>query len=254
MIRVIVACFGLMFFTNAARAETIIVVADIWCPYNCEIGAFKPGIMLEIAQKAFAKHHIKIDYRIIPWSRAIEETRKGTYHAIIGAAKEDAPDFIFPQTEQSKLVNTFYVKKGNPWHYGGIGSLDRITLGVIADYSYSEQLDEYIKTNRRELKKVQVISGDDPLKINVRKLLADRIGVLIEAEYVMQYVLQEDNLGAQIEKAGILPETDSNKLYVAFSPKNSQSERYAKILSEETAKMQKNGELSAIMKRYGLTE
>jgi hypothetical protein len=38
-----------------------------------------------------------VKYQVLPWKRSIIEVRKGNYNAIIGAVKEETPDFIFPE-------------------------------------------------------------------------------------------------------------------------------------------------------------
>ena len=40
----------------AANAETINIVSDEWCPYNCEPGSDRPGFGIEIAMEAYAHY------------------------------------------------------------------------------------------------------------------------------------------------------------------------------------------------------
>lgn len=237
---------------NTAHAETITMVADMWCPYNCEPASDKPGFIIEVASRAFAKHNIHIEYKTLPWSRAIEETRAGNYNAIVAASRDDAPDFIFPDVPQSTMRNAFFVKSDSAWRFDGMASLSAISLGTIDDYSYSPELDRYIHINKNNMKKVQIISGDNALDANIKKLMAGRIGAFIEAEYVVQYRINGSELAGKIKEAGLLPATNQDTLFIAFSPANPQSERYAKILSEETDAMRKSGELKEIMTSYGI--
>ncbi len=64
---------GLM--SAPARAETLLIVADPWCPYNCAPDSTKPGMIVEIVKKAFERHGISVTYETLPWTRAVEETR-----------------------------------------------------------------------------------------------------------------------------------------------------------------------------------
>jgi len=52
-----------------------------------------------------------IVYKILPWNRAIKSTRAGKYHAVIGAAKKEVPDFIVPEKEIGAVKDTFFAKK-----------------------------------------------------------------------------------------------------------------------------------------------
>lgn len=240
---------------TAARAETVTIVGDTWCPYNCGPSSPHPGFMVDIAKQAFARHNIDVEYKTAPWSEAISDTRKGKYTAIIGAATKDAPDFIFPDIPQGWMRNVFYVKKGNSWRYSGMDSLKTIILGLIADYSYDEEMDDYIAKYRLAPERIQMMAGDNALGINLRKLLRGKIGAIIENQYVMQYYLSLNSMADKIEEAGHRPPSGQDYIFIAFSPKDKPlSHKYAAILTQETAKMRKNGELHAILDVYGMED
>jgi polar amino acid transport system substrate-binding protein len=233
--------------------ETITIAADPWCPYTCNLEAGRQGLMIDVATKAFAAHNITVKYVIIPWTRAITDARAGHFTAIAGAATSDAPDFVFPNTPLWRIQNTFYVKKDSTWRYQGTESLSNVAMGVISDYSYSDIVDAYVKQYKDDFAKIQVVGGDNALGINVKKLLAGHIDVLVEDHLVMAYYLSEHKLGS-IKEAGKVPPSEQDKIYIAFSPKNPNAKRYAAILDAEIAKMQKNGELASILKTYVLNE
>lgn len=140
-----------------AAGDVITIRADEWCPYNCEPHSDAPGFMVEIAIRIFEEKGHTVDYAIMPWARAIQDTRKGKYNAIIGAGKEDAPDFVYPDIEQAQMVNVFYVKAGVPWTYQGVASFAGKVLGVIKDYTYIEEIDTYINENTKNSKQVQIV-------------------------------------------------------------------------------------------------
>lgn len=239
------------------RAETVRLVADLWCPYNCEPHSDKPGYMVEIARAAFAKHNIEVEYNIVPWARAIEDVGAGKYEAVIGAYYSDAPDLIYPEVPQGQCRNAFFVNDNDTWTYSGLSSLEGRSLGVIGDYAYSHELDPYIEKYASDPARIQSLFGDTATRNNVRKLIMGRVDVIVEDVQVMDYYLgQEDMKDAKdkIKRAGILPdEEDQNGIiFIAFSPIHPEANRYAKILGEETDIMRNNGKLREIMQRYGL--
>jgi polar amino acid transport system substrate-binding protein len=240
----------------AQAAETVTIVADSWCPYNCDPASDRPGYMIEIAKKAFRRHGIKVKYSNMPWTRAIEETRMFKHTAIVGASHKDAEDFVFPKASQGWMENTFYVKKDNKWYYSGEPALAKISLGAVADYSYGNPLDDYIGKNKNDLQLVQLVSGDNALDTNIKKLLAGRIDALVEDEHVMTYYLAQrsEAIRAQLKTAGSLPITEQNNLYIAFSPQAPDAQKYADILTKETEKMRKSGELKKILDRYSISD
>ncbi|NDC56670.1 MAG: hypothetical protein EBZ69_07685, partial [Alphaproteobacteria bacterium] len=104
------------------RAETITLVADEWCPFTCDPASdpHKPGFLIDIVKAVFEKKGHVVTYRLLPWTRAINDTREGKYAALVGASQADGPDFIFHRTPLSTMQNAFFVKKDNPWRYTGL--------------------------------------------------------------------------------------------------------------------------------------
>ncbi len=237
---------------SAVHADKITVRADMWCPFNCDPQANQPGFMIEIAKRIFEKEGHTLDYQILNWARAIVQTREGHYNAIVGAAKSDAPDFIFPEKELGWAGDCFYTTKNFQWQYNGLRSLTQISLGVINDYSYGEEIDRYVEKNRTSnSNKVQVVSGNTALQQNVAKLLKNRIQVLIETKPVMEHFLQKDGSIHLVREAGCLPIADDDKVYIAFSPKHPKSKIYARLLSEGIDALRHSGDLKTILASYG---
>ncbi len=242
-----------------ADQETITLVADEWCPYNCAPNSEKPGYMVEIATAAFARHGISVKYITLPWARAIEDTRDNKYTAIIGAYYNDAPDFIYPETPQGLCRFSFYVKKDDPWQFRNIDSLKTRTLGAINDYSYSVALDDYISTENEQSGRVQILSGESAIQNNIKKLLAGRINTYVEDRQVMAYTLSHkdyDSIRDTLRDAGTLPDQDDGNgiIFIAFSPHNPKSAAYARILSDETKAMMHSGEMKTILTKYGIDD
>lgn len=238
-------------FLSSVFADEVTLRADIWCPYNCEPHSERPGFLIEIAKSVFEKAGHTINYELLNWSRAILETRKGEYDAIIGAYRGDAPDFIFPENELAVSQICFYTKKENKWEYTGLDSLSTVTVGVINDYSYGDLLDPYIKEYERNHERVQISSGDNALEKNFSKLIKDRITTFLEDQMVMGYFLRKNDQSDLIRKAGCLK---GENVYIAFSPVNPKSKEYADLLSQGVQELRESGKLKIILDSYGVTD
>ncbi|MDX1949742.1 MAG: transporter substrate-binding domain-containing protein [Rickettsiales bacterium] len=238
------------------KIERVIIAADEWCPYNCIPNSKYEGVLVEIARQALKEHNIEVKYITMPWARAVEQARLGKIDAVFGASKPDTPDFIFPKTPQQKMVNAFYVTdKNKDWKYEGIKSLENMSIGVINGYSYgNKELDDYILKNSDYISKVQVANGDEPQFQNLVKLKRSRIDAVIEDENVMKYILKKYKIdGVFKSEKNVKNQKISQDLFVAFSPaKKEQSNKLAKIISDYTDKIIKNGEYKNINKKYGL--
>jgi polar amino acid transport system substrate-binding protein len=235
-----------------AQADVITVRGDTWCPYNCKPNSSKPSFMIEILQQTLGKNGHTIDYQEMNWARAVIEARAGKFHAVVGAAKYDAPDFIFPDNALGKNSACFYTLSKTQWKYTGLESLQTVTIGVIRDYAYDDgEFDNYVKKNQNNRQRLDVISGDDVLKRNLDKLRSGRITALVESEPVIAFHQSNSKSPVKLKNAGCFKETP---VYVAFSPSHPQSKEYAKLLSDGVQEMRKSGQLKKILDKYGLKD
>lgn len=234
--------------SGAAQADEIVLGADVWPPFIGKPGSDMPGYMLEVAEKVFAAKGHKIVFKEMPWSRAVKICRKGSIAGIAGAAVGDAEDFVFPEEPLGELENYAFVLADSSWKYDGAESLKKVKIGLIQDYDYGTEVNEYVKVNK-DPKMVQFVTGNDPLEMNIKKLKAKRIDVVIECKPVFEYVSKDMGLADKFKSAGSDGEADP--VYIAFSPANPKSKEYAKILSDGTAEMRKSGELAKILTKYG---
>ena len=229
-------------------SEVVTIVSDCWTPYICGPEPGKNGIAVDISMTVFNKAGYKLKFKEVPWKRAIVDTKKGKYNAIVCATKNDAPGFIYPEEPIAVQKTCFYTDQNSNWKYGNINSLSGKILGVIGGYHYSKELDKYIEENGNT-GKVQVAQGNNPLRSNVFMLKKQRISALIEDPLVMQYYIWQ-NKEAGLREAGCVPERV--ELFIPFSPENSKSDLYAKILSDGIKELIKSGEIKRIYESYGI--
>ena len=237
---------------KAQKPVEIILAADYWCPFNCQPQSSQPGYMIEVAQRIFAQHNIKVNYQIIPWSRALKMCRKGEIAAVVGGYQSDAPDFIYPTIEQGMIGFSFFSLRNMNWRYLGLTSLEDKRLAIAYDYAYSAELGSYIKKNQANKDKLFIAYGDQPLKKNIQLLERDLVDVIIETEPVFWYVSKQINKQHLFRQAGKLQSAQA--AYIAFSPAIVESQHYAEILSQGMQRLRESGELASILAKYGLTD
>ncbi|NFV80934.1 substrate-binding periplasmic protein [Magnetospirillum aberrantis] len=236
---------------GAARADEIVLGADEWCPYNCAAESDRPGYAVEIAREIFAKAGHRVEYRTMPWSRALQECRRGRLTGVIGADHTETPDFVFPALAVAVTDTTFVVRKDNPWRYTGPDSLSQLLLGGILGYSYDGAVGNYVHTNARDGARVDLVGGDTALEMNLRKLVAGRIGATMDAKPVLAYKIKEMGLAGEVAYAGSVDPTEN---FIAFSPALSKARDYAAIWDKGLAEMRESGRLAQILDRYGVSD
>jgi polar amino acid transport system substrate-binding protein len=203
----------------------------------------KPGYMIEIAKAIFEPSGIKVDYKLMPWQRALQQTRVGVFDCVVGAYKADAPDFLFPNNHWGVDETMFYKLKKDSWKYNGDTTvLNHRSIGIISGYSYGPTLDVYFTTH-----KVQVVSGDNALNTNIKKLMSGRIDTLVESTYVMAAKLQELDLTKKVVKAGHA--LKGNPMYFACGPSK---KKWIKMVNDAMPILKRNGQLQKILKPYNI--
>lgn len=242
---------GISYAQPTAKKQVITLRADNWCPYNCDPKSDKPGYMIEISKAVFAKAGYIVEYETLNWARSIADTRKGLYSGIVGAAKSDAPDFVFPEVPLGVNKNCFYTKTSSKFTYDGVTSLEKIRLGVTRDYAYSDEVDPYIKQNQKDPKRIDVVSGDTPLEANIKKVSLNRIDAFLENDFVTDYFRSTSKNKFELREAGCVK---PDFVYVAFSPSDKRSAEFAKMLTEGFKEMRRNGTLKVLLARYGIVD
>lgn len=240
-----------VFCLSATVAEKITLATDVWMPFTGDAGSEMTGFMTEVAREIFVGAGYEFEYLNEPWPRAISDAEAGKVNGIIGCVASEVPNFVFPRNELGVIQNAFYVLKDSKWTYSGVKSLETISLGVIVDYSYGEDVDQYVEKNKAA-KGVQLAAGDDALETNIKKLLGKRIDATVESTAVFSYTMQQMGVASQIKEAGRIQATD--KLYIAFSPALANSKKYAQVLSDGIDALRKSGRLREILKKYSLAD
>jgi polar amino acid transport system substrate-binding protein len=232
------------------RAETIVLASDYWCPYICDpIKTGRAGISVDIARAIFEEAGHTVSFMPVNWKRAIDETRSGGFDAIVDATRDDAPDFVYPVEPINDQTTCFFTSRSSHWTYKNIESLKNVSLGVIAGYHYSSELDDYVLRNRNT-GRVAIMHGDNALSRNVRRVRLGMIDVLAEDPLVLGWLLRTQGEGAALRMAGCLDER--TPLFIAFSPANPHSQEYARIFSEGVRRLRQSGGLEHIRKQYGV--
>ncbi|MCP4350770.1 MAG: amino acid ABC transporter substrate-binding protein [Desulfobacterales bacterium] len=236
---------------SPSYAETITFAIDEWCPYLCDpnVNNGLKGYMTDIASIVFQKAGYNTEFKKIPLERAVMMCHKGKIDAILSVYREDAPGMIFPEKEQGLSSNIFLTRKANPWKYASMQSLNQIKkLGLVKGYEYPV-IEKFIKAHPE---KITEVKDKNPLETLLKMMLKDRIDALLDDRVVIQYTLKKMKLTELFTEAGT-PE-DSNPLYIAFSPVNPESKKYAEILMKGIEELRKSGELVKIMNKYGMQD
>lgn len=238
----------------SAVADKITMVADEWCPYNCNPASDAPGFIVEIAGQVFKKSGDEIEYTTMSWEQAVDAVYQGEFNAVVGISREEAPGLTFTPEPLGKMAEVFFAKKGSSWKYTDVDSLRQVKIGIIQGYSYGALLDNYFEENI-DRPTVIVASGERALGNNIDKLKSGEIDLLLEDPNVFHYYFSSRGIMDQLaDFMEIKAPGEPAFIYVAFSPGNPKSEAYAQTLSQGVEELRHLGKLSDILKKYGVSD
>lgn len=235
----------------APSASTIIIAGDNWCPINCVEGSEKEGFMIDIATEALALSNHKVNYIEIPWTRAVGMARKGEIHAVVGAFRGDAPDFVFPQRPLLKISPSSLFATSDNWQYTGLPSMNKVILGTVKGYDYGSELNMYINSLvATDSDKIVQLYGNNAVERNIQFLLKNRIDVFVESEPVFWYQVNRLKVKQKVQKVGEV--SPAEPCFIAFSPNRDKSPMLAEQLDQGLQQLLVNGRIEHIANKYGL--
>lgn len=243
--------FQVAFLTAQRAAPTILFAADEWAPFNMTPGSQEEGYIIDILRWVYEPLGYKVEYRIVPWKRTIDGTQSGIYHGAVGASKSDGEGLLFPEEELAINRLGFFTPQGKAWRFTR-SSIAQVSLGVIDGYDYRKWLSDYIGMHRNDPTRIQVMSGDNPLEKNIRKLLLGRVDVVVDSTTAIRYTAQKMGVLDQLRNAG--EDSELAFIYVAFSPVKPESRLLASQLTDGIRRLRTSGELKEILVRYGLED
>lgn len=238
----IVTVMTLCSFTVSAR--NIHVASDVWCPYVCDT---QPGYLVEIVQRAFESQGDKVIFTQMPFKRALKEAQVGNIDAVlaitatVAAANQLLIDDTEVGTEVGYVSNDFFVVKNNSWAYHQLSDLNQQSIAVIKGYDYGDVLEPYLQQH----KAVFLASGEDPLSMNIIRLIKGRHKVIVDNRHVIEYTAKQLGLIDKIQYAGSMP--DKQPLYIGFHAR--QTAAIARFALGVIA-LKQSGEYQQILDKY----
>lgn len=235
-------------------AETIVVAADEWCPYNCAPESQQPGYVVELLQKTMRAHNLLVEYRVLPWARALQETQNGSINAAIAVNESEVREhgLVVGKVPVGVARGCLFVPAQSRVVYRSLSDLDQLkAVGIVGGTSYAGDFGQWLAKPENQAKTNTVFGGD----VSARRsdmLLKGRLDGIWEDYSEMSYVLKQKSLEKRIVLAGC--QSQQTPLFVGFSSKNPESSRYASLLDSGVQAMRKSGELNKLLVKYGMTD
>ena len=252
-----IALLAFLYFcvVTPARADThtVVIGADPWCPYICDMGESQQGLMVDIAREALAYSDYEMVYSNINWARTKQMVLAGEIDGLVGTVQAPDTDYHFPRTALALTGTCFFRLASDPWEYESPQSLDSKTMGWISEYLFEgiPGLNEWVEAHR-DTSQLVAVTGTETHPRLFKLLLAGRIHTFADDPNVIHHELKRHGLEDKIAMAGC--PGPMLKTYVAFSKKTDRGEALARALDIGFEKLRQEGRLDALLAPYGLNE
>lgn len=227
---------------NSYPAErTLTVITYPFEPYIFSSESTLKGIDYEITEAVFKNLNIPIEIKYYPWKRCLAMMMNREADAIIDLlmTEERKSYLLFPEEPISINSLVVFHHKGNHLSIKSLRDLKHYVVGTQLGWEYPDELDAVL-TNREEVRSMEQ---------SFRKLVTDRIDIMVENNIVGLYTANIAGLSGQVEVLE-LPKQFISKYYVGFAKKRGYSS-LARKFSDALKAFKKTREYSDIMNKYG---
>jgi len=239
--------FILLSFTILAKEKVVIYADENYPPYTYVENGKLTGIYIDLL-KGVNKKLIDFDIIIepIPWTRAVKMIETGQAEAIIDAwyrpIERPFMSYSVPMLDEEIIVVSIK-EDGGTWPKDYVGK----KIGINRGFAVFKEAD----------KKVLTIEEANSTGDNIMKLLTGRINYYANDKYSIFWEL------SNMVKTKKIKASDAKRIkevqflskeqgYIGYRKVSDwkNKEKFVKIVDEEIVKMQKNGELDIIIKKY----
>ncbi|WP_186293302.1 ABC transporter substrate-binding protein [Chitinimonas sp. BJB300] len=236
---------------RADAGEPVKISISPWCPYICEDKA-APGVLVEVTAAALLAKDLDSSFTSLPWLRLMATIKSGAMDAVLGIAKSDAPDLIFPSHSIGFYQPCFYTQASSKWVYKDVSSLRHVRLSVLKGQTVNDQeVDDYIHDESTRRGAIDFLSTENYLTQHFRKLALGRVDVVLDDARVVSHHLQQTTQANQFKQVSCLKATP---IWIGFSLVGKHSKAYAMAFDEGLNAIKKSGQLKLILKKYGIEE
>jgi polar amino acid transport system substrate-binding protein len=237
------ALIGLLLLTQSATAEKLRLVADAWPPFT-DSTLVNGGLATDIVSTALARAGYASDFEQVPWARALLGVGEGRYDVLVNAWYTDDRTKL-GQFSGEYLLNRvrFLKRKDTPIEYNNLQQLHTYPIAVVRGYAYSPEFDD-----DESLQKVPVHS----FSMAVRMVVADRVKLTLEDEYVARYYLARESSKVRNAVEFLPKPLSENSLHILVSLKNPLHEQIVAGFDREIAAMKVDGSYQRLIKQHGL--
>lgn len=216
-----------------AQQKTILIATLEYPPFIYAEGNEVRGPIVDKVKNIFNKLDVEVTVKILPIARGLLMVKNGDVDAYFSLKK--TPDreqyLFFTNTPLIQQPFVFFVKNNSKisWN-GNFDDIKKYKIGVVSKTSYGIIFDNFVK------KETDIhIDEAQSFELNVKKLIAGRIDMVINSYDVGKYLLKK--LNSENEVVALDPPVEIINSYLAFTKVRDYSylaNQFDLLLSQDT--------------------
>ena len=199
--------------TLPSETQLLNLAATSWCPYVCD-DSKNPGFIVTYMRTLLAQQNIELSVTVLPWSRAIKESRAGKYDGLLTAVRSEAEEFKFPNAPTGYYQDCLFGRSDSPIRFEGRDTFKGIRVGGVKDYGYGSPIGDLFSDPQEE-ESIYLVSSNRPLDQLTGMLEKQRIDLVAGDKHVMEHYQNNKEDEPILSVAGCLEEVP---FYTAISP------------------------------------
>lgn len=240
---------GRLFFISLAfvlssfsHGQELTLSVNDWCPYICDLSAPQKGILIEIVQDVFQTEGYQVNFKKMPLKRAVLEIKNNRVQGMVGIVPDVFSGLIFPEEPVIKTQFCFFTLPQKRWEFKGFKQrYPGTSVGVVSGKNISSNFDEAFPQK-------ETVSGYiNTAERLIEMLVRHRVDTILEEKTTISYLLKKDGSFPDLRIAGCAGKKDE---YVAFSPADPMSNKYAELFSKGMKRLKKSGKIEEIVSSY----
>ncbi len=228
---------------GAGAEPPLRLVADPWPPFN-DATLLNNGLASDLVASALSRAGYATRYVQVPWERALQGVKRGTYDVLISAWYSDER-LGFGYYSQPYLTNRirFLQRKDSQIQFHQLADLYPYRIAVVRGYAYASEFDQDSR-----LAKVGVLG----FVVGARMLQARRVQLTLEDELVARYHLSR-SLAGIADQLEFLPQPLSERgLHILVSRRHARHKAIVEAFNQAIEDMRSDGSYAQIFQRHGL--
>ena len=235
---------ALLLVKSTLAASTEITLATLnWEPVYGE-NLPENGFFTAITKEAFKRAGYDLKVKFLPWKRALEQSKKGTYDGILGAYyNEDRAKSFYYSDPVYQSDEVFVQLKGKGISYKTLQDLKPYKIGGVLGGAPSKELQSLGLNLEETVTTIQ----------SLRKLNAKRVDLVVVGRAEFHYRLNtvEDLVKVKNKFDVIEPPFKSYQLYCPITKVRADGQEVVNKFNQAISEMKADGSFEAILSRFG---